>query len=139
MSKCIFVTMGNFSLEFESRMKFVGEQIVLLLDNFSGQSWEPITNQMLITRCELLPPNTTSIFLPLDAGILKYMRVCLGSSDGARVRGSVDFWGVFMPSSVLVLFLRPRQLLMMQFLCLIPCLMPWFDSIHQQCWCELGL
>lgn len=74
-------TFEIFLLDFESQMEVAGKQKALF-DNFNGHSWGRISHQLLITRCEILPPNSTSIFQPMDVNIInsykaQYIKSCI--------------------------------------------------------------
>ncbi|KAL1927425.1 hypothetical protein VTP01DRAFT_3662 [Rhizomucor pusillus] len=68
MTQSIF---KSYLKRFDSIMRSQGRHVLLLLDNFSGHKcdYEP-TNVCLC----YLPPNTTSIVQPLDAGIIKNLK-----------------------------------------------------------------
>ena len=58
-------------LDFEKRMVMAGkEKVVLLVDNFSGHQVPIVASQLRVTKLVFLPPNTTSRFQPMDAGII---------------------------------------------------------------------
>ena len=58
-------------LDFEKRMVMAGkEKVVLLVDNFSGHQVPNVASQLRVTKLVFLPPNTTSRFQPMDAGII---------------------------------------------------------------------
>jgi hypothetical protein len=61
----------KFLLDFERRMSLAGKRRVLLLvDNFAGHQYNNIRSELHITTVEFLPPNTTSYFQPMDAGVI---------------------------------------------------------------------
>jgi hypothetical protein len=61
----------QFMLDFEKRMVAAQKKKVLLLvDNFSGHNMANIASRLNVTQVEFLPPNTTSRFQPMDAGII---------------------------------------------------------------------
>ena len=46
------------------------EKVLLLVDNFFGHQVPNVSSRLKVTRLEFLPPNTTSRFQPMDAGII---------------------------------------------------------------------
>jgi hypothetical protein len=61
----------QFMLYFERRMVSAQkEKVLLLVDNFSGHQVPNVASRLRVTRLEFLPPNTTSRFQPMDAGII---------------------------------------------------------------------
>jgi hypothetical protein len=46
------------------------KKVLLLLDNFSGHQVPNVGSQLIATRLEFLPANTTSCFQLMDAGII---------------------------------------------------------------------
>ena len=61
----------QFILSFERKMVTAGkEKVLLLVDNFSGHQVPNVGSRLRVTRLEFLPPNTTSRFQPMDAGII---------------------------------------------------------------------
>ena len=46
------------------------EKVILLLDNFSSHQVPNVGSRLRVTQLVFLPPNTTSHFQPMDAGII---------------------------------------------------------------------
>ena len=73
----------QFMLYFERRMVSAQKKKVLLLvDNFSGHQVPNVDSRLRVTLLEFLPPNTTSRFQPMDAGIIasfkaQYMKLLI--------------------------------------------------------------
>ncbi|KAL3692835.1 hypothetical protein R1sor_006486 [Riccia sorocarpa] len=62
----------KFLLDFERRLKEAGRKsALLLLDNFTGHKIVSIREQIKIIKIEFLPPNVTSVYQPMDAGIIR--------------------------------------------------------------------
>jgi hypothetical protein len=61
----------QFMLYFERRMVSAQkDKVLLLVDNFSGHQVPNVASRLRVTQLEFLPPNTTSRFQPMDAGII---------------------------------------------------------------------
>ena len=56
----------QFLLYFDRRK----EKVLFLVDNFFGHQVPSIGSRLRMTRLEFLPPNTTSCFQPIYAGII---------------------------------------------------------------------
>ena len=71
------VIFEQFILDFERRMVLAQkEKVLLLLDNFSGHQVPNVGTRLRVTRLEFLPPNTTTRFQPMDAGIIASFNHC---------------------------------------------------------------
>ena len=58
------------------------DKVLLLVDNFSGHQVPNVGSRLRVTRLEFLPPNTTSHFQPMKAGIIasfkaQYMKLLI--------------------------------------------------------------
>ena len=58
------------------------EKVLLLVDNFSRHQVPIVGSRLKVTQLEFLPPNTTSRFQPMDAGIIasfktQYMKLLI--------------------------------------------------------------
>ena len=61
----------RFMLDFDRKIVIVRkEKVLLLVDNFSGHQIPNVASRLRVTWLEFLPPNTTSRFQPMDAGII---------------------------------------------------------------------
>ena len=104
------------SLCFESQMEVAGKQKIFIFDNFNGHSWGRISHKLLITRCELLPPNTTSTFQPMDVNIInsckaQFCKSCIQhkinhSMSVKIVDLSID---IYSPTSLYMTCLRNKK------------------------------
>lgn len=61
-------------LRFDTKMTQRGRKVLLLLDNLSGHGRVGSLPELISTRVEFLPPNTTSKLQPMDAGIIASLK-----------------------------------------------------------------
>ena len=65
VSDCIS-SFGSFLKEFDARMS--GRQVLLLIDNAPTHKWPDL--ELRNTKVHFLPPNTTAVLQPMDAGVI---------------------------------------------------------------------
>nr|CCA19947.1 PREDICTED: similar to Tigger transposable elementderived protein 6 putative [Albugo laibachii Nc14] len=72
---------GEWLNELNERMKKEGRQIMLLLDNASAHCTEKLLSNVEI---EMLPPNTTSVLQPMDAGVIACLKAYFHRRQGCH-------------------------------------------------------
>ncbi|CAM6113231.1 unnamed protein product [Calypogeia fissa] len=66
----------DWMLRFEGYVKALGRtKVALIVDNAPGHLIAPIADKLIVTKLFFLPPNTTSRFQPMDAGIIQSFKM----------------------------------------------------------------